>query len=210
MKHKKILAAVLGTACVALLAGSIFFGRSPEPTFTPQAPEETTSQTSWEDASSSTPVEPPSLPSQEEAGLQLIGSKEDLTQTTIADTPEEVIAELTPSVSKEQIQQDTRPTAPPAASERQDKFPDCTADENDLIPVTPEPDEPETAPVSSEPLLPAPAPESTAAPVQTAPAANTQSGQVYDPVFGWMSPAPAQGQAIDNDGDVNKQIGSMN
>ena len=87
MKHKKILAAVLGTACVALLAGSIFFGRSPEQTFTPQAPEETTSQTSWEETSSSTPVETASLPIQEEDGLQLNGSKEDLTQTTIADTP---------------------------------------------------------------------------------------------------------------------------
>ena len=35
------------------------------------------------------------------------------------------------------------------------------------------------------------------------------SGQVYDPVFGWVTPSGVQQDNIDSDGDINKQIGTM-
>lgn len=36
---------------------------------------------------------------------------------------------------------------------------------------------------------------------------NEHEGQVYDPVFGWTTPGAPQADILDNDGDVNKQIG---
>lgn len=34
-------------------------------------------------------------------------------------------------------------------------------------------------------------------------------GQVYNPVFGWVTPSSVQQDSIDSDGDINKQIGTM-
>ena len=35
------------------------------------------------------------------------------------------------------------------------------------------------------------------------------NGQVWDPVFGWITPAPANGAPVDNGGDPDKQVGNM-
>lgn len=35
------------------------------------------------------------------------------------------------------------------------------------------------------------------------------AGQIYDPAFGWITPSEAVGENVDNDGDVNTQVGSM-
>ncbi len=39
--------------------------------------------------------------------------------------------------------------------------------------------------------------------------ADEHPGQVYDPVFGWVTPSDVQQDTVDNDGDINKQIGTM-
>ena len=38
---------------------------------------------------------------------------------------------------------------------------------------------------------------------------SSHQGQVYDPVFGWVTPSSVQQDTIDSDGDINKQIGTM-
>ena len=38
---------------------------------------------------------------------------------------------------------------------------------------------------------------------------DSHPGQVYDPVFGWVTPSGVQQDNIDSDGDINKQIGTM-
>ena len=38
---------------------------------------------------------------------------------------------------------------------------------------------------------------------------DSHPGQVYDPVFGWVTPSGVQQDSIDSDGDINKQIGTM-
>ena len=36
-----------------------------------------------------------------------------------------------------------------------------------------------------------------------------ENGQIYDPVFGWITPQPSQGIPSDNNGDPDKQVGNM-
>lgn len=42
-----------------------------------------------------------------------------------------------------------------------------------------------------------------------APGSKNDKGEVYDPVFGWIKPGAANSKPIHNNGDPNKQIGSM-
>ncbi len=39
--------------------------------------------------------------------------------------------------------------------------------------------------------------------------ADPHHGQVYDPVFGWVTPSGVKQDTIDSTGDINKQIGTM-
>ena len=65
------------------------------------------------------------------------------------------------------------------------------------------PDKPTQAPTEAAPDTEG---QEAAAP---APSAGSQEheGQIYDPVFGWLTPGVPQADILDNDGDVNKQIG---
>lgn len=42
-----------------------------------------------------------------------------------------------------------------------------------------------------------------------APGGQNGSGQIYDPVFGWITPGAGQGDVADGDGDPDKQLGDM-
>ena len=46
-------------------------------------------------------------------------------------------------------------------------------------------------------------------PVKNDTAAVTSSGQVYDPVFGWIQTGDTNQNVVDSSGDINKQIGTM-
>jgi len=42
-----------------------------------------------------------------------------------------------------------------------------------------------------------------------APGSKNSQGQVYDPAFGWITPADVTQESIDSDGDPNKMVGEM-
>lgn len=42
-----------------------------------------------------------------------------------------------------------------------------------------------------------------------APGSKNSQGQVYDPVFGWVTPSTGNTVPMDNDGDPNKMVGEM-
>lgn len=184
MKNKKILSVILGLSCVAILIGVVALNRKSEPEFTPAAAE-TTTTTSWEEKHLQTNQEQTVLPETEQTQTGTTGSTEDLTQAMVTETPDEVITDLTPPVQKEQVQADTKPKAPPAE----------TWDSQAEAPSKPQPEPEQRRESESE------------APTQ---GDTGHEGQVYDPVFGWLTPSPMQGQITDNDGDVNKQVGTMN
>ncbi len=47
-------------------------------------------------------------------------------------------------------------------------------------------------------------------PSTPAPGSKNEQGQIYDPVFGWITPSDVQQETIDGDGDPEKMIGEMN
>lgn len=197
MKHKKGLAIFLSIACVAILGGVLLFGKSPEHTFTPEVTE-SASGNSWEEKSSQADSDHATLKESADETLPADGSAKDPVQTVISEDTEQVITELTPIEDKAQIQADTKPTAPPPDEEKQGRLPECDTPPNTPTSV------PESAP--EEP--PQNPPAESQKPSENV--SQGQDGQVYDPVFGWITPSTSQGQVIDNDGDINKQVGTMN
>ncbi len=187
MKKKKrnltniATAAALSLLCVGVLGGAILMNSRPKTDFVPAA-SEASSEGSWSEpetkpAQASIPKEPES----QEARFET-GSPEDDIQVVTSEG-DEVLIDLTPPV--------TKPAAEAAMAENK----------------TPKrcPDKPATAETASE-TLPETAPSEAPAP-ETPPAADDHAGQVYDPVFGWLTPGNPQADVLDNDGDVNKQIG---
>lgn len=190
MKHKKGLAIFLSIACAAILGSVFLFGKSPEHTFTPEVTE-SASGNSWEEKNSQTASGHATLKESADETLPEDGSAEDPVQTVISEDTEQVITELTPIEDKTQVQANTKPTAPPPDEEKQGRLPECDMPPNAQTSV----------------------PESTPEESPQKPSENVSQGQdeqVYDPVFGWITPSTSQGQVVDNDGDVNKQVGTMN
>lgn len=52
-------------------------------------------------------------------------------------------------------------------------------------------------------------PENTEVPLPETPGEAPKEGQVYVPGFGWVDPSGSTGEYVDSDGDINKQVGSM-
>ena len=72
---------------------------------------------------------------------------------------------------------------------------------------------PDKKPEYVDPVVPTPTPEPSKPdnepPAPTPTPANTKPGQVYDPVFGWVTTGDTVQDNVDNDGDINKQLGTM-
>lgn len=82
--------------------------------------------------------------------------------------------------------------------------------------TTPTPDvKASTAPTPAAGSTSGTAPASTPSPAANTGSSSTGSdtsshaGQSYDPVFGWTDSSGGQSIAIDGDGDINKQVGTM-
>lgn len=43
----------------------------------------------------------------------------------------------------------------------------------------------------------------------SAPGSKNEKGQIYDPIFGWVTPSKVEQEVIDGDGDPNKMVGEM-
>ena len=207
MKNKKIIASVLGIACVAILIGVTVITPKKNHTFTPEA-SEAASNDSWEEKHTPPASGPATLQETEAEQAPATGSADDKTQAVVAEDEKTVVTELNPTVDKEKVQADTKPIAPPADSEKKGRLPSCDMPESTPAPTTAPPaPEPENVPNSE----PAAEPENAAPATEAANPENSgHEGQVYDPVFGWVTPGAAQGQVVDNDGDINKQVGTMN
>ena len=194
-------AAALSLLCVGVLGGAILMNSTPKTDFVPAA-SESSSEGSWSEpetkpAQASIPKEPES----QEARFET-GSPEDEIQV-VASEGDEVLIDLTPPV--------TKPAAEAATAENKTpkRCPDKPA-AAETAPETVTESVPETAANSesapSPTTAPKPAPSEAPAP-EPPPAADDHAGQIYDPVFGWLTPGNPQADVLDNDGDINKQIG---
>lgn len=190
-KNKKnlIITGTLAALCICVLAGVCFLTRTPEKEFVPAATEETEASDSQWTEKTETGSPEPSLNIGSGAGAETEvreGTEKDNTQTVIHEEKGEVVTDL--SGSKPQANTSSeKPSAPPVITE------DATDPDN---------------PPAYDEEIPA-APEAAPSESNSGNTDGSHSGQVYDPVFGWIDAGTTQGQVIDNDGDINKQVGTM-
>ena len=183
----------LSALCMAVLAGAWFLTREPETDFTPASTERAGVTDTWEENSNTdTP-----LPSATPESTQITGTSSDNTQTVIAEDETGTTSSLSDSSTKEEAGQE-KPAAPPETTD------DIT--DPDKVPEYDPPAQTQTpAPKQDNPA----GGSGTGTPAGGTGADDSHPGQVYDPVFGWVTPSGVQQDSIDSSGDINKQIGTM-
>lgn len=185
----------LSALCIAALAGAWLLTREPESDFTP-APTEQAGQTDrWEE---NLGTEAATLPSAAPEATRQEGTASDNTQTVVSEDGTGSTTSLSDSSTREEAQQE-KPSEPPVTTD------DVT-----------DPDrQPEYDPPAQQAQAPTPPQDSptdgsdTETPSGDSGTDSSHQGQVYDPVFGWVTPSSVQQDTIDSDGDINKQIGTM-
>lgn len=187
-KKKIAIISGLSALCIAVFAGAYFLTREPERDFTPASAESTNVTDTWEENSNTdTP-----LPSATPESTQTTGTPSNNTQAVVSEDETGTTSSLSDSSTKDEAGQE-KPDTPPETND------DLTDPDN----------QPEY-----ESSVPQPTKEPTPSPQPGTPAGgdsadDSHPGQVYDPVFGWVTPSSIQQDNIDSDGDINKQIGTM-
>lgn len=187
----------LSALCAAVLAGTCFLKREPEREFIPAPPEASGSTDTWEDRPSADMGTLRPSPAANES-TQLQGTVSDNTQTVISKDETGSTTSLPNSSTRKEALQE-KPLEPPVTTD--DITDPARQPEYDLgiqqaqTPAPPQ-DTPSDASAAETP------------PENTSPD-SSHPGQVYDPVFGWVTPSSVQQDNIDSDGDINKQIGTM-
>ena len=185
----------LSALCIAALAGAWLLTREPERDFTP-APTEQAGQTDrWEE---NLGTEAATLPSAAPEATRQEGTASDNTQTVVSEDGTGSTTSLSDSSTREEATQE-KPSEPP-----------MTTDD-----VTDPDRQPEYDPPVQQAQAPTPPQDSptdgsgTETPSGDTGTDSSHQGQVYDPVFGWVTPSSVQQDTIDSDGDINKQVGTM-
>lgn len=179
----------LSALCIAALAGAYLLTREPDTEFVPASTETDPLTDSWEE---NTDVSLPAVTDSE--STQVTGSSSDQTQTVISEDESGSVSTLSDSSSKEEA---VKPTEKPETTDdttNPDKQPEYGND----VPQSTNP--PAEAPDNASPSSPSAGENANA---------DEHPGQVYDPVFGWIETGDTTQDNVDNDGDINKQIGTM-
>lgn len=185
MKPKKILTSrpfIIGTLtflCLGTLVISIYLSNDKGRDFVPDPTPARQLTDSWEEKRSDVPS---SAPSSSITSSKEAGSKtnEDQYPKEVKNKDNNVVVDFTnPEPEKPKA-----PEKPVTSSDTNNpnKHPEYKAEE--------------TKPPASKSSIPAPG-------------SKNEKGEIYDPVFGWIKPGAAEAKPIHNNGDPNKQIGSM-
>ena len=183
----------LSALCVAVLAGTYFLTREPETEFIPASTEVSNKTDTWEDHSAVDASLPPAIALE---SIQLQGTASDNTQTVVSEDDSGSTISLSDSSAREEALQE-KPTEPPVTTD------DVT--DPDKQPEYDPPAQQTPAPAQDDPT----GGSGTGTPSGDTGSDSSHSGQVYDPVFGWIAVGNTQQDNIDSDGDINKQIGTM-
>ena len=198
---KKVVLTVSGLAvlCMVVLAGAWFLTREPENDFTPASTQNSDTAESWTEneipasempsSASDTMEDLITVPSESEEKESFSNQ----TQTILSEDDSGVTSDLSGSTHQEEKAMEAPAEKPSAIGN---------------------PADPETHPEYEAPSSEAAQPSNPSAPAED-PAESVPStdsdhaGQVYDPVFGWITVGPTNQDAIDSSGDINKQVGTM-
>lgn len=184
LTSKPFIAGTLAILCVGILGTCLLLQKNNQDEFVPEQPSSAPSVESW------TEHESTAMPEKEMgvAGGADNSAKEEFPKVTESDEDQTVIEFTDP--------EPTKPEAPPVP-------------EGKTVIAEPGP----SHPAQQEPTV---TPPKTDPPKTDTPKADTpepgsknEQGQVYDPVFGWVTPSTVQQEVIDGDGDPNKMVGSM-
>lgn len=181
----------LSILCIGVLAVAFFLTRKPQTEFVPAAVETGTQTNSWEEK---TAPEAESAAESASPSNKIEGTQTDNTQKVISEDETTTASSLSDTKTREESAKEM-PSEKPVTNE------DTTNPEK-----PPEYD-------SNVPQTQAPAaPPENNADTSTPPAAEDEAshaGQIYDPVFGWITTGPTYQETIDSTGDINKQVGTM-
>lgn len=185
----------LSALCIAALAGAWLLTREPKTDFAP-APTEQTEQTDrWEENPG---VEAATLPSAAPGGTRQEGTASDNTQSVVSEDGTGTTTSLSDSSTREEATQE-KPSEPPMTTDDVTD-PDRQPEYDPPVQQTQAPTPPQDSPTDGS---------DTETPSGDTGTDSSHQGQVYDPVFGWVTPSSVQQDTIDSDGDINKQIGTM-
>lgn len=176
----------LSALCIAVLAGAYFLTREPEREFIPASAELADVTDTWGENSGTDNILPDAAAKE---SSQIQGTASDNTQTVVSEDETGSTTSLSDSSTKKDALQE-KPSEPPVTTD-------------DLT-------DPGRQPEYAPPVQQTPAPPQENPTGGSGDAADGgHPGQVYDPVFGWVTPSSVQQDSIDSDGDINKQIGTM-
>lgn len=185
------IAAICGLSALSLavLAGAYLLTREPAEEFVPSSVKTDSATDTWKENAGTDVQGPADIP---DGPIQVEGTADDQTQVTISEDD----SGSTVSLSDSTIREDTEEGKPEQAPEGA-VFDDEGEPAGQDTPDTAKPEPSSAAPAGS---TPAPS---------TPPVAEEHAGQVYDPVFGWITVGDTQQDIVDSSGDINKQIGTM-
>lgn len=179
LTSKPFLVSALIFSSIAIVAVCIFISGDKQPEFVPELPQQTQSVSDWSESGGNAK---PSAHAPAEAPEQEAYPK------VAEENGENVVIDFTPPQSSAAAKSAKPPEIPEGKTEVEDPGPSHPVQKDpEVIPPEQNPPQPNT-------------PE---------PGSKNNSGQVYDPVFGWVTPSTVQQEVIDGDGDPNKMVGSM-
>lgn len=181
----------LSILCIGVLAVAFFLTRKPQTEFVPAAVETSTQTDSWEEKAA---PEAESAAESSSPSNNIEGTQTDNTQKIISEDETTTASSLSDTKTREE-----------SAKEMPSEKPVTTEDTTN--PEKP----PEYDPNIPQTQAPAAPPENNAD-TSIPPAAEddaSHAGQIYDPVFGWITTGPTYQETIDSTGDINKQVGTM-
>lgn len=176
---KPFIISALCVLCVGVLVTCWIVSRDGRGNFTPEQPQTSESPDVWEETSSGNEA----AVTQNPAGTDTDQNK-DAYPKVIEDNGQDVEIDFTPP--------QTSASVPPEIPEGKTEIADPGS----------------SHPVQKDPAVTPPKQESSQSSTP-APGSKNEQGQVYDPVFGWITVTDGTGIPTDNDGDINKQVGSM-
>lgn len=191
LKSKSFIASSLAVLCVGFLVVCFVLPKDEEAEFVPEPTATATPQESWTEKPSPTESEKETSVSKNTATN--IPKAEEYPKTVESDESKTVVEFTDPSPKK--------PEAPPVPEGKTE-----VANPSPSHPVKKDP----TVTPSKQPPKEEVKQESKPESSTPAPGSKNDKGQVYDPVFGWVTPSKVEQEIIDGDGDPNKMVGEMN
>lgn len=184
---KPFIVTTMLVLCVAILAVCLLINQDRVAEFEPELPQQSESSESvsdWQENGNNT------VDTKHSETIQPTQEQQEVYPKVVEDDGENVVIEFTPTPP--QSSETDAPEVPEGKTEIEKPKQNLEVSH----PVTPDPN---VKPAEPQPQKPSgPEPGST----------NSQ-GQVYDAVFGWVTPSKIQTIPSDNDGDPNKMVGSM-